>query len=118
MLITIINKSNKTITCFSWHEMGIYDLSAEIDLVLKKTGRQSLSYVGHSMGTTMMFVLLSVRPEFNEKIRVFVCLSPVAYLGNVKSDLFRLLTGPFAVKKYNKISFHLIYLVEYNSIPS
>lgn len=37
---------------FSFEEMGIYDLPAEIDFILEKTGQEKLSYIGHSQGTT------------------------------------------------------------------
>lgn len=80
--------------------MGIYDLPAEINYVLKKTGQQKLIYIGHSMGTTMMYVLLSVRPDYNDKINLFVSLSPVAYMSNMKSALFRFLYGPLGVKLF------------------
>lgn len=53
-----------------------------------------LLYVGHSMGTTMAFALLSMRPEYNEKIRAAFALAPVAYMSKVKSPI-RLL-APFS----------------------
>lgn len=46
-----------------------------------------LIYVGHSMGTTMNFVLLSEKPEYNDKIRLFVALAPVAYMSHIKSPI-------------------------------
>jgi pimeloyl-ACP methyl ester carboxylesterase len=46
-----------------------------------------LIYVGHSMGTTMSFVLLSEKPEYNDKIRLFVALAPVAYMSHIKSPI-------------------------------
>lgn len=39
-----------------------------------------LIYVGHSMGTTSLFVMLSEKPEYNEKIKLFIALAPVAYM--------------------------------------
>lgn len=50
-----------------------------IDYVLNYTEQKSLYYIGHSMGTTSLFVLLSTRPEYNVKIRLGVCLAPVAF---------------------------------------
>jgi hypothetical protein len=32
------------------------------------------------MGTTAAFVLLSEKPEYNQKIKLFVALAPVAYM--------------------------------------
>lgn len=54
------------------------DLPAMIDYILNYTKQKTLRYIGHSMGTTMLFVLLSMRPEYNIKIKLGVCLAPVA----------------------------------------
>jgi lysosomal acid lipase/cholesteryl ester hydrolase len=81
--------------------MGVYDLPAALDYTLQKTKQKRLYYAGHSMGTTMMFVLLSVRPEYNAKIRLFVCLSPVAYMSHMRSTIFRILYGPLGVRQKN-----------------
>lgn len=53
-----------------------------------------LLYVGHSMGTTMAFVMLSLRPEYNVKIQAAFALAPVAFMSQVKSPI-RLL-APFS----------------------
>jgi predicted alpha/beta hydrolase len=37
---------------FSFYEMGKYDLPAQVDYVLKVTGQEKLSYIGHSQGTS------------------------------------------------------------------
>ncbi|XP_037027397.1 lipase 3-like isoform X2 [Bradysia coprophila] len=91
---------------FSFHEMALYDLPAELDYIYKIKGIEnysannasdyphSLVYVGHSMGTTMLFAMLSLRPEYNSKIRAVMALAPVAYMSKVKSPI-RLL-APFS----------------------
>lgn len=55
---------------FSWHEIGVYDLSAAIDYALMQTNQTKLSFVGHSQGSTALFVLLSELPEYNDKISI------------------------------------------------
>jgi pimeloyl-ACP methyl ester carboxylesterase len=70
---------------YSWHEMGVYDLPATIDYILHYTDQTDLYYVGHSMGTTMFYVLMSLKPEYNTKIRHMIALAPVAFLRNTKS---------------------------------
>lgn len=89
---------------FSWHEMALYDIPAEIDYIykIKKMTENSskqllennLLYVGHSMGTTMLFAMLAMRPEYNSKINAGFALAPVAYMNHVKSPI-RLL-APFS----------------------
>ncbi|CAG2110162.1 unnamed protein product, partial [Medioppia subpectinata] len=49
-----------------------------------------LSYIGHSLGTTQLFILLSLQPEFEQFFRPFIALAPIAYLGNTLS-LFKAL---------------------------
>lgn len=79
MMITFMNIN----VLFSWHEMGIYDLPAMIDYILKQTGQKQLFYIGFSQGTTQFFILMSLRPEYNKKIKLMSALAPVAYMGHV-----------------------------------
>uniref|UniRef100_A0AAG5CT72 Partial AB-hydrolase lipase domain-containing protein n=1 Tax=Anopheles atroparvus TaxID=41427 RepID=A0AAG5CT72_ANOAO len=85
---------------FSWHEMAMYDIPAEIDYLYgireleRNDTTRNLLYVGHSMGTTMIFALLASRPEYNEKLEAVFALAPVAFMGHVKSPI-RLL-APFS----------------------
>nr|CAD7415932.1 unnamed protein product [Timema poppensis] len=77
---------------FSWHESGVYDLPAMIDYVLSTTSQSNLYYIGHSMGTTMFYVMASMRPEYNAKIRAQFSLAPVAFMSNLKSPVIRLMS--------------------------
>jgi lysosomal acid lipase/cholesteryl ester hydrolase len=67
--------------------MGVYDLPAAIDYVLEQTSQPDLYYIGHSMGTTMFFVLTSTLTEYNAKIRLMTALAPIAYMAFVKSPI-------------------------------
>ncbi|XP_072948615.1 uncharacterized protein [Epargyreus clarus] len=82
---------------FTFHEHGIYDLATTIDLVLKETGAPKLNTIGHSQGTTMHFVLLSTKPEYNEKVNLFIALAPVAYLQHSPPPLAILLRASPAI---------------------
>lgn len=64
---------------FSWTEMGVYDHPAVIDYVLSLTKHSKVYYAGHSQGTTSLLVLLSMRPEYNQKIRVSSLMAPIAF---------------------------------------
>ncbi|XKL65929.1 hypothetical protein PGB90_009349 [Kerria lacca] len=90
---------------FSWHEMGVYDLPASIDYILSITKQRRLHYIGHSMGTTMFYVMASSRPQYNLKIQLMISLSPVAYMGHIKSSIFRVLYGPLG-KMMNTVGFY------------
>lgn len=74
-----LTTNNEKYWDFSWHENGFYDLAAELDYALGVTGQPSLYYIGHSMGTTTLLVLLSARPEYNSRIRQASLLAPVVY---------------------------------------
>lgn len=86
---------------FTWHEMGIYDLPASIDYVLSTTGQNKINFLGHSQGTTSFFVMMSERPEYNDKISKFIAYAPLAYASNVESpiiDLFAKISSPIYVR--------------------
>uniref|UniRef100_A0A1B6E0P9 AB hydrolase-1 domain-containing protein n=2 Tax=Clastoptera arizonana TaxID=38151 RepID=A0A1B6E0P9_9HEMI len=69
--------------------MGFYDLAAFITKILSISKYPKLFYVGHSMGTTTFFVLMSTRPEFNKYIYSSALLSPVAFgVRKFKSSFF------------------------------
>lgn len=70
---------------FSWNEIGIYDLPAMIDYILEKTQNQQIHYIGHSQGTTTLLVLLSEKPEYNNKLQSAHLLAPAAFMGHMKS---------------------------------
>lgn len=65
---------------FDFEEMGTFDQPAQIDYILNYTNSSKLAaYIGHSEGTTQMFIGASLKPDyFKEKIDLFVALAPVA----------------------------------------
>ncbi|CAK1542450.1 unnamed protein product [Leptosia nina] len=69
---------------FSFEEHGKYDVPAMIDKILSITKLDKILYIGHSMGTTSFFVMMSERPEYNEKVVAFVGLAPAVYVGNME----------------------------------
>lgn len=79
---------------FSWHEIGYYDMPAMIDYALKESGKSKLHYIGFSQGTTVFWVMMSMRPEYNDKIISMQAMAPIGYISNIKSPLIRAL-APF-----------------------
>lgn len=49
--------------------LGIIDLPAFINYILSQTGEVNMHYVGHSQGATSYYVMISMLPELNAKIR-------------------------------------------------
>ncbi|KAG5865624.1 hypothetical protein JTB14_010374 [Gonioctena quinquepunctata] len=76
---------------FSWNEMGSIDLPASIDYVLERTAADGVYYVGHSQGTTTFYVMGSIRPEYNQKIKAHVSLAPIAFMNHMTSPLLKIM---------------------------
>lgn len=85
---------------FSWEEIALYDLPAMIDFILKQTGHSNLYYIGHSQGTTIGYVLCSMKPEYNEKINIMFSLAPVAWMSHVKSPILRMFSPAHSILSF------------------
>lgn len=73
---------------FSWHEVALYDVPAVIDYIMEIKGTDTkITYIGHSMGTTILFTMLTLRPEYNDILTAGFALAPVVYLSDMKSPL-------------------------------
>ncbi|XP_011305498.1 lipase 1 [Fopius arisanus] len=57
---------------FSLDEYALQDLPAFFDYIINATGQPQLSYVGHSLGSTIILMLLSDKPEYNSKLSVVI----------------------------------------------
>ncbi|KAG0239660.1 cholesterol esterase [Actinomortierella wolfii] len=61
---------------FSMDELAMFDMPDTIDYILERTGAPSLVYIGFSQGTAQAFAALSINPELNEKVSLFIALAP------------------------------------------
>lgn len=86
--------------------IGTQDLPAQIDYILQQTNQTELSLLGHSQGTTTGMILLSERPEYNDKIKIFHAMGPTVILKHYNPLFF-----PFA-------AFHRQILVRHSAIAS
>ncbi|XP_032087790.1 lipase member M-like [Thamnophis elegans] len=84
---------------FSFHELGIYDLSAIINFILQKNGEEDIYYVCHSQGCTMGFVGFSIIPHLAAKIKMFFALAPSYTLQYTKSVILQLTRLPESLLK-------------------
>lgn len=72
--------------------MAENDLPTFIDYITETTGLEKISYIGHSEGTTQMFLGASMNPEyFKEKVNLFIALAPVASTANISSPIAKAL---------------------------
>merc|ERR1719285_1714088 len=74
---------------FSFDELAAHDFPTMINYVLNATGAKQLIYVGYSQGSLIAFTGLSIDPSLSGKIKKYIALAPVAYLGNVKVEMFQ-----------------------------
>lgn len=73
---------------FSWHDVAKYDVPEIIDYILKTKGSEiKITYIGHSMGTTILFAMLTLRPEYNNILNAGFALAPVVFMSDIKSPL-------------------------------
>ncbi|PFH53763.1 hypothetical protein AMATHDRAFT_994 [Amanita thiersii Skay4041] len=56
---------------FAWH-----DIPDAIQYILDTTKAKTLSYIGFSQGSAQAFAALSIHPQLNEKVNVFIALAP------------------------------------------
>ncbi|CAH0401934.1 unnamed protein product [Chilo suppressalis] len=78
---------------FSFQEMGEYDLPAVINYVKKfKPIDEKINFIGHSMGTSALLVMLSTQPRYNEFLRMGILLAPLAFMSNAQGPIKMLTT--------------------------
>ncbi|XP_058808640.1 lipase 3-like [Phymastichus coffea] len=72
---------------FSFHEIAVYDLPAEINYIEKIRDHVDMYYIGHSMGATISYIMVIERPELTSKFKILIGLAPVGFLGHAKGIL-------------------------------
>ncbi|XP_049268955.1 lipase lipl-1 [Rhipicephalus sanguineus] len=73
---TDLSKNDPEYWKFSFEEIGRYDVAAGIDHVLNATGAPKLTVITYSQGAMDMLALLSMRPEYNDKVDLVVAYGP------------------------------------------
>ncbi|KAG1176316.1 hypothetical protein G6F70_006433 [Rhizopus microsporus] len=71
-----LNATQQQFWNFSMNEFVMRDLPDTIDYILKQTGASSLTYIGFSQGTAQAFASLSINPDLNKKVNLFIALAP------------------------------------------
>jgi pimeloyl-ACP methyl ester carboxylesterase len=85
-----LDRHSKQYWDFYQEDMARQDLPTIIDHILEKTGKDQLTYIGHSEGTTQFFLGASLLPDyFASKVNLFVGLAPVASTANIPSPMIR-----------------------------
>lgn len=86
---TTLTKKDKAYWDFYQADLGTKDVPSFIDYILDATTLETLSYVGHSQGTTQFLLGASLMPTyFTEKINVALLLAPVGRPTNIDVEAF------------------------------
>ncbi|KAF8072636.1 Lip3 [Scenedesmus sp. PABB004] len=74
---------------WSMDDLALVDIPAQIDYALKTSGASKLAYVGHSQGCTLIYMLLSDKPEYNDKVSVVLHVGPVAFIEFIRAPFLK-----------------------------
>eukprot|EP00899_Mesostigma_viride_P029172 jgi/Mesvir1/943/Mv17497-RA.1 len=85
---------------FSFSDMAHHDLPAFLRTIRLATGQDKVAYVGHSQGTTQMFVMQALRLPEASWVSVFVALAPAVFLGNTQSPMIRSLAHAIELQRF------------------
>lgn len=110
---TTLTPTDKKYWDFSWHEIGLYDVTSTIDYILKYTGAEKIHYSGVSQGTTVFLVALSMRPEYNKKVASAYLMVPVgslAHISGLAKYLIESQIAQFIVETFNKAEIYFLPL--------
>jgi lysosomal acid lipase/cholesteryl ester hydrolase len=72
---------------FSMDQFAFRDIPDSIAYILETTHQPSLSYIGFSQGTAQAFATLSIHPQLNDKVDVFIALAPAMSPKGVASGI-------------------------------
>ncbi|XP_023165907.2 lipase 3 [Drosophila hydei] len=95
-----LNTTDREFWNFSWHEMSVYDMPAQIDRVLRTSGVSQMHFVGISQGGTVFLVLNSMLPQYNAVFKTATLLAPVAYVDNTQSGLAKIIGPILGTRNY------------------
>ena len=73
---------------FSWADMGKYDVPAALDKIIEVSGKEKVTYVGYSQGTSQLLYGLSTpaSTKIESKLEKAVLLAPCIYFEGSKIE--------------------------------
>jgi pimeloyl-ACP methyl ester carboxylesterase len=77
---TTLSTSSRQFWTYTFDEMAQYDMPAMVDYIIGKTGHEKIFMVGMTFGANPPILFLSSKPEYNDKLKGFVVLSPAIEL--------------------------------------
>ncbi|KAM6443610.1 lipase member M-like [Liasis olivaceus] len=84
---------------FSFHELGLYDISAMINFILQESGQKDLYFACHSQSCSAAFVAFSIIPQLACKVKMLFTLAPAYTFKHTKSLLLQIFRWPESLIK-------------------
>ncbi|KAL3247015.1 hypothetical protein MRX96_057307, partial [Rhipicephalus microplus] len=106
-----LTTNDKRFWNWSFEEIGTQDLPAVIDYIMNVTNFTKVGLLTTSQGTTASLVLLSMRPEYNQKVNILVGYALVANVTHFTSPMRWLVPFSKLVKAVNDFFTHGGFLV-------
>lgn len=100
---SFLRKNSPKFWDYSLHEIGSIDLPTMIDLVLKRTRRNSLHYVGHSMGGALFMIMMATQPEYVDKIKAAFLMAPAMVIGDSFSTAVQTAVAFYPTMKVSRL---------------
>jgi lysosomal acid lipase/cholesteryl ester hydrolase len=89
----ILSSTDEKFWNYSLDEFAMFDIPNTIDYILKITQRKNLSYIGFSQGSAQCLAALSLNHDLNQKINVFIGLSPAMIPRGLNNPVCSYLVG-------------------------
>jgi pimeloyl-ACP methyl ester carboxylesterase len=84
------NTQAKEFFDYSFYKLGKYDAPKMVDLVLQKTGKSKLAWIGHSQGNSQMFsALVENTGNLQNKLSAFLAFAPIVNLSHSQTSFTR-----------------------------
>lgn len=77
---------------FSIDDFALFDIPDIVNYVLEVTQQPDLSYIGFSQGSAQGFAALSINPQLNRRVRLFIAVSPAISPPGLSNNIVRSLT--------------------------
>lgn len=69
---------------FNLEDQALRDVPAQIAKVKEISGKEKVAYIGYSISTSYLFILLSERPEFAHNFTTAIAVAPVAFCSHIR----------------------------------
>ncbi|KAI1286348.1 putative lysosomal acid lipase/cholesteryl ester hydrolase [Halotydeus destructor] len=89
-----LSPSSQEFWMYTNDDKALLDLPAMLDYVLSETQKDSMSFVGHSLGSSNMISLLTTTAKYDEVVKPVILTAPVFYANNVIDALQTILVEP------------------------